>query len=327
MRHIITGGAGFTGVHLASALLKGGDTVVIFDSASPSKQSPQIEYVQGDVRSADDLVRLGLRYGDVVYHLAARQFHSSVPARNQDDWFADVNVTGTSNLLKAMEKGGAVRLVFFSTDMTYGKPMRTPIPPDHPQSPIGPYGRSKVRAEKLIQRAAQEFGLRATIFRPRLIAGAGRLGILKKLFWLIKQNLPIPLIGSGENRYQMVAVDDCVAAALSAVRLECPSGPFNLGSLEPPTVRTLLSRVIARAGSTSMVLPIPASVAHASLSFLNRLGTPLLHPEQYSIANLDVTLDIAATQSVLGWNPTRADDDIVFEAYEHFVCSANNPQS
>ncbi|OWK24487.1 hypothetical protein AJ87_21295 [Rhizobium yanglingense] len=85
------------------------------------------------------------------------------------------------------------------------------------QRPIGPYGRSKVGAERLLMQACREFGLHATIFRPRLIAGAGRLGILTKLFRLIRAGLPIPLIGAGKNRYQMIAVEDCVAAALAAV--------------------------------------------------------------------------------------------------------------
>jgi nucleoside-diphosphate-sugar epimerase len=64
-----------------------------------------------------------------------------------------------------------------------------------------------MRAEALIRAASAE-GIDATIFRPRLITGPGRLGILERLFRLIRAGLPVPLIGGGNNRYQMVSVQD-----------------------------------------------------------------------------------------------------------------------
>ena len=83
------------------------------------------------------------------------------------------------NSRQAMQELGTRHFVFFSTDMTYGVPQTCPVPPDHPQRPLGPYGRSKVEAERLIRQAS---AVRATIFRPRLITGPGRLGIFTKLF-------------------------------------------------------------------------------------------------------------------------------------------------
>jgi dTDP-glucose 4,6-dehydratase len=319
MRHIITGGAGFTARHLTAALTKRNEHVVLFDIEPSGSNFPDLEYIRGDIRDSDDLTRLQLDSKDVVYHLAARQFHADVPVRNQQDWFADVNVTGTRRLLEAMKRAGATRLIFFSTDMTYGRPKEIPVRPYHPKHPIGPYGRSKLRAEQLIEWAVSDFRLRATIFRPRLIAGAGRLGILARLFSFIERDLPIPLVGSGSNRYQMVAVQDCVSAALEAMERDCPLGPFNLGSNEPPTVRMLLKEVIRRAGSRSKVFSIPAPLAQGSLSLLNFVGLPILHPEQFALANLDFVLDVSTTAAALGWNATRSDQDIVHEAYEHYL--------
>ncbi len=206
-----------------------------------------------------------------------------------------------------------------STDMTYGVPQQSPLPPTHPQRPIGAYGRSKRSAEQAIARATAAFGLQATIFRPRLIAGAGRLGILAKLFRLIERGLPVPMIGSGANRYQMVAVSDCVAAALQAVALDCPAGPFNLGSDAPPPVRDLLRKLIERAGSSSRLLPTHAAAVKTTLAMLDTLGLTLLHPEQYRIADIDYVLDTASTQAALGWKPSRSDADIIFEAYDYFA--------
>ena len=319
MRHIITGGSGFTGTYLASALVDRGEKVVIFDLDEPRKSSSAVEFVKGDVREDRDLEKLRFHQDDIVYHLAARQFHVGVPHRNRDEWFADVNVNGTHRLLKSMASGGAQRAIFFSTDMTYGIPDLTPIQPFHPQRPIGPYGRSKVGAEKLLIMAGQEFGLKATIFRPRLIAGSGRLGILTKLFRLIKAGLPVPLIGDGKNRYQMVSVEDCVSAALAAVAKEFPPGPFNLGSQDPPTIRQLLRELIRRVGSKSILIPTPASILQPGLSLLDTIGLTLLYPEQFAIANIDYVLDTDHTVFFLNWKPLKNDIDIISDAYAGFL--------
>jgi dTDP-glucose 4,6-dehydratase len=307
---------------MASALVGRGEKVVIFDLQEPASANSSVDFVRGDIRRQSDLAKLHLGSADVVYHFAARQFHAGVPHGNRDAWFADVNVGGTRCLLQQMSAASARRMIFFSTDMTYGKPDYTPIDPGHRQRPIGPYGRSKVEAERLLIEARGGFGLQATIFRPRLIAGAGRLGILTKLFRLIGLSLPVPMIGSGKNRYQMVAVEDCVAAALAAVERDCPSGPFNLGSREPPTIRQLLKELIRRAGSRSILVPAPAAVLQPVLSLLDNAGLTLLYPEQFAIANLDYVLNTATTHAGLGWTPLKNDIDIIFEAYRGFMTSS-----
>src|ERR1700722_3132537 len=131
MRHIITGGSGFTGRCLASFLVRRGDEVVLFDRRPPTFDHRAI-YIPGDATVASDLDRLGLRPGDVVYHLAARQFADAVPRLNRTAWFEAVNVEGTRQVLSAMARSGANKLVFFSTDMTYGVPQSTPVTPSHP---------------------------------------------------------------------------------------------------------------------------------------------------------------------------------------------------
>lgn len=319
-RHVVTGGAGFVGERLVRALQARGERTLVFDLAEPAVANT--DWVRGDIEVAGDLSALALGPGDIVYHLAARQFHGSVPRRDRDGWFAAVNAGGTRKLLEAMTAGGARRLVFFSTDMTYGRPDLTPVPPSHPQRPIGPYGRSKLAAEQEIARGVAETGLSATIFRPRLIAGTGRLGILAKLFRLIALGLPVPMIGTGRNRYQMIAVEDCVAAALRAVECGLPLGPFNLGSDAPPTVRELLGDLIARAGSRSLLVPTPAGLVRATLAALDSAGATLLFPEQFAIADLDYVLDTASTRTALAWNPVRGDRDIIFDAYRHFLAAS-----
>ncbi len=321
MRHVITGGSGFTGRHLAKHLEERGEEVVLFDLRVPAFDHTAV-FVQGDVTAAEDLDRVGLRPGDVVYHLASRQFADAVPRRDRTAWFEAVNVAGTREVLGAMSRGGAGKLVFFSTDMTYGIPQSTPVTPSHPQRPLGPYGISKMHAESLI-RAGGDHGISATIFRPRLITGPGRLGILERLFRLIRGGLPVPLIGSGTNRYQMASVQDCVAAAVRAVDRACPPGPFNLGSASPPTTRMLLEAVIKHAHSRSVLIPLPAAPLKATLAALDFCGLTLMYPEQFGIADLDILLDTSTTRAELGWEPSTDDISAMTEAYRAFI--ANTP--
>jgi nucleoside-diphosphate-sugar epimerase len=319
VRHVITGGLGFVGQHLSRELSRKGEKVAIFDISEKTEAVlPGAEFLRGDIRNPADLARIRFGKDDVVYHLAARVFHLGAPYRNRDQWFREVNVEGTRILLDAMEQAGARRLVFFSTDMVYGVPDHTPVPRTHERRPLGPYGRSKRDAEDLLNSYRQR-GFKITIFRPRLITGAGRFGILLKLFWLIEANLPVPLIGNGSNRYQMVSVLDCVSAALRAVKRGFPSGPFHLGSKSPPTVRELLTNVIKRAGSRSRLISTPAVGIKVTLSVLDYCGLTLLYPEQFLIADKDYVLDLSDTVRDLAFEPAYSDEDMMVAAFNEFL--------
>ena len=229
-----------------------------------------------DLEDAAAVAALPIGDDDVVHHVAARQFHEPVPKSDRDAWFAAVNVAGTERLLGRMVEVGCRRLIFFSTDMVYGVPERVPVPPDHPRRPLGPYGGSKAGGGSV--RRISRKGLAITVFRPRLIVGPGRLGVLAKLFTLIERGWPVPLIGDGRNHYQMISVFDCVGAVEAALAKGVPNGAYNLGSTEPPSVRELLASVIAAAGSRSVLVPTPAAPLKALLSALDAAGAHLAPP-------------------------------------------------
>lgn len=317
MKCVITGGSGFTGSYLIPELLKRDTEIYNFDLVPFTKElkTDKYHYIQGDIRDFNSLMKLPHDSIDFVCHLAARQFAGEVPFRNREEWFFDVNVNGTRNVLEYMEHSNIHNLIFFSTDMTYGIPISCPVSPDATQNPLGPYGKGKVEAEKLIR---SQNNLNATIFRPRLITGAGRLGILEKLFKLIKHNLPVPMIGDGSNRYQMVSVEDCVKAAILAIEHNFPNRAFNLGSATPPTTKELLKGIINHANSKSLLIPCPALPIKMTLKALDSVGLTLLYPEQFGIADQDVLLDTNETKKVLGWEPSKGDIIAMCEAYDAF---------
>ncbi len=318
MRHVVFGGNGFTGLHLVRSLRQRGEDVLAVDKDDTgAAQAAGASFIKADVTDPTEMSAIRLGRDDAVHHMAARQYHLSVPRTGQNAYFAAVNTEGTRAVLELMRRDGCERLIFFSTDMVYGLPQAVPIPPSHPRNPIGPYGRSKMLAEDLCRTARSE-GVRATIFRPRMIIGPGRLGVLAKLFRLIRAGLPVPLIGDGSNRYQMVSVFDCVAAALAAVAHDFPNAEFNLGSDSPPTVRQLLNGLIADVGSRSRLIGTPGRLVKAVLAVLERAGLPLMYREQYLIADVNYLVDIGATKRDLGWQPRHNDSEMIAAAYREF---------
>ena len=202
-----------------------------------------------------------------------------------------------------------------------GLPDPIPVTPDHPRRSLGPCGASKAAAEALID-AAPDGGIAASVFRPRLISGPGRLGVLGKLFRPIRAGLPVPMIGTDGNRYRMVSVEDCAGVALRAVGFGCQAGPFDLGSADPPTTCDLLPGVIRHGGSRSALVPTPATVLRVLRGLLDAPGARLLHPEPFTIADRDVLLDASLARDVLGWAPSRDDLTAMSAAWDACLAAA-----
>lgn len=318
MKHIIVGGDGFVGRHLAQQLLERGADVVIYDvrrSELDIYQRAQFRHV--DITDRDAVATLEVAPDDIVYNLAARMLDPILPRGQRRGFFWPVNYTGVEYLLEQAYRRGCRKLVHFSTDMVYGHTRTHPVGEDHPQAPLGAYGDSKRQSEA----ACAEYrarGMNISIFRPRLIIGPGRLGILRKLFWLIDHHLPVPLIGDGRNHYQFISVFDCASAAVAAFDKGVPDSVYNLGSENPPTVAALLRALIDEAGSRSFLLKTPAAAVKAALSALDALGLPLMDPEQYLIADEDCVLDIARANAELDWRPRFRDDDMLIQAYREY---------
>lgn len=317
MKVIVFGGNGFVGRWLIQELRKKEYAVLSCDlSESPAEEN--IPYQQVDIRKVEELRGVPMETEDVVVNLAANQYHNKVPRKNREAWFYDVNTKGAENILSVALEKGCKNLIQFTTDMTYGKPQYLPIDTKHPQNPFGPYGLSK-KATEDICRQYRIKGMNITVFRPRMINGPGRLGVLKKLFKLIRHNLPVPTIGSGKNCYQMVSVFDCVSAVICAIEHGVPNEEFNLGSKNPPSTRELLKNLIRSVGSKSIVVPTPGKLVKMTLSGLGAVGCELMYREQYMIADEDYILDISKTEEMLSWEPQYNDRDMIVEAYEDYI--------
>ena len=269
MRHIIFGGDGFVGRHLAPKLVADGEEVIVADIVkSDLPHYRQVEFVHCDVTDPAAIEAVGMKADDMVYNLSAKMLSPIQVRAKRHDFFYPVNYHGTVNIIEAMDKAGAKNLVHFTTDMIYGHTVTYPMTEDHPVSPLGEYGQSKLDTEVLAAEWRKR-GMNISLFRPRLIIGPGRLGILEKLFKLVDMNLPVPMIGSGKNPYQFISVFDCAEAARLAWKAGVPNEAYNLGSLNPPPVRKLLGDLVKHAGSKSLLLPTPGWAVKRTLDMLD----------------------------------------------------------
>ena len=321
MKHIIFGGDGFLGTELTKELVKRNERVLICDE----KQSPQfgnyelpgVEYLKMDVTDKSSFDPIAVEEGDIVYHFAARLLVPIMPRAEREDYFWQSLYVGTTNVLEWMESKGLRNMVYYTTDMVYGHTVENPRTEEHPCKPIGPYGEATYQTEHLVD-TFREKGFNITLFRPRLIIGHGRLGIREKLFVLVDKNLPVPTIGSGKNYYQFISVGDCAAACLAAVDKNFPNENYNLGSTNPPTVNELLKQLVAEAGSKSILIPTPAFAVKWTLDILDRIGKPLMDPEQYWIADETCVLDCSKAQRELDWVPQDDDTSMLLVAYRDY---------
>ena len=324
MRHILIGGNGFVGRETVRLLQEQGeDGVVVVDlpesfTAHPAQPSDRIEYVTADIADPGSLDRIELAPEDVVHHLATRLITPNNPRFGRDQFFRHCAVDGTAQILEWMKRQKNRNLVFWSTDMVYGPALQIPRTEAHPRHPFGPYGRSKVAAEDLVSTAVKAGDIGCTVFRPRLILGAGRLGIFELLFRTVDRGRPIPLIGAGTNRFQFVSVTDCARATILAARKGCPSAIFNLGNDNSPIVIDLLTDFLQQVGSSSRLIRTPAVVTKSVLRLLNLVKVAPMDPEQYEIADLEVALDTTAVKRDLGWYPSQTDGELLLAAYRAY---------
>ena len=170
---LVTGGAGYIGSHAVKALRAAGLAPVILDNFSTGhrrfvKDTPLVE---GDVRNSADLKNAFTRYRiDGVLHFAGKAL---VPESHRaPEQYYDVNVCGGLTLLEAMRAHSVKHIIFSSTCATYGIPNDTPIREDSPQTPINPYGESKLAFERALRWFHESHGIEYLSLRYFNAAGA-----------------------------------------------------------------------------------------------------------------------------------------------------------
>ncbi|HET9542025.1 MAG TPA: UDP-glucuronic acid decarboxylase family protein [Acidimicrobiales bacterium] len=262
-RVVVTGGAGFLGSHISTALLERGDQVVAVDNLSTGRVE-NIEHLFGN--DAFQFVRRDVSEYLWVPGPVDAVLHFASPASPRDYLELPIQTLkvgslGTHNGLGLAKDKGA-RFLLASTSEVYGDPQIHPQPEDYwghvnPVGPRGVYDEAKRFAEAISMAYARTHGMAVRIVRifntygPRLRARDGR--VVSNFIDQALRGEPLTVYGDGAQTRSFCYVEDEVRGLLALLDSDL-DGPCNIGNPDEFTVRELADLVIEVTDSTSEVV-------------------------------------------------------------------------
>ncbi|WP_404297314.1 UDP-glucose 4-epimerase GalE [Halomonas sp.] len=305
MKILVTGGAGYIGSHLVRLASMGKASVVVLDSlvTGHRKAVEGVELVELDLTDSDGVAALLKSHNfDAVIHFAASSIVSdsvTSPFR-----YYSSNTCNTLSLINLCARAGVGYFVFSSTAAVYGEPLQEhlPIKENCPQTPINPYGRSKLASEWALQDISAVSGMKYGILRYFNVCGADRkeflgeshnpethlipllaktaLGI-RQSFSLYGQDYPTP---DGTCIRDYVDVEDLAQShvdVLDYLMAGNPSDTFNCGYGHGYSVREVIDAMQSASGCE-----IPLELAS------RRVGDPP-----------SLVADSSKLRQLTGWQP------------------------
>jgi len=313
-RCLVTGGAGFMGINLVRYLLQRGYAVRSLDIAPFSyPEHGQVEVMQGDVRDPATVDR-AVRDVDLIFHCAA-----ALPRSPADDIQSSI-LDGTRNVLAAALSHGIARVIYISSTAVYGIPDHHPLREEDRLDGVGPYGKAKIEAEACCEAFRRE-GLCVPILRPKSFVGPERLGIFAILYDWAADGRHFPLIGKGDNRYQLLDVEDlCQACLLCATApAEIANETFNVGAKVFGTMREDFQAVLDRAGHGKRIIRLPLGPAVQALRLLEALHLSPLYQWVYETAGTDSFVSCERIETRLGFAAQFSNREALLRNYQWYL--------
>jgi uncharacterized protein YbjT (DUF2867 family) len=287
---LVTGGTGFVGNAIVLALSGQPLRLLVRDpSTAHVVASPNLEIMQGDVTDPKTLQDVA-RDCDVVIHLVA------IIEQSNGATFDGVIRQGTINVVEAAKAAGVKRFINMSALGAGDRP-----------------GFDYMQAKWLAEEAVKAAGFDWTIFRPSVIFGPGD-GFINALAGVVRSFPVIPVVGSGQTRFQPVAVRDVADAFAAVVADPSTAGKiFELGGPDTLTYEQMLDLIAEKLGKKKPKVHIPVGLMKTVVTVSSPLPKRIRPPvttEQLKMLALDNSTDQSATEKLIGRPPQSLRDGI-----------------
>lgn len=306
MRILLTGGSGFVGGVLLSALAKQGiDVIPVYRKkhAGLDLGSKGAVFFFSDLSSATEWASI-LETVSVVIHAAARAHIMKDEVVDPLAEYRRVNVEGTLNLARQAAAAGVKRFIFISSikvngeSTSLGKPFQASDVP----APEDPYGLTKLEAEQGLMQLAEETGMEVVIIRPPLVYGPGVKGNFASMINLVKKGIPLPL-GAIHNKRSLVGIDNLVDLIIRCIDHPAAANQvFLAGDGEDLSTTQLLRGVAKAMGRPARLIPVSAGLLQLGATLLGKKAMA-----QRLLGSLQV--DISKTRHLLDWTPPVSVDE------------------
>ncbi len=247
MKILITGVHGFVGGNLVKALSKE-HIIYGLDIISPMNEGVRFTF------GWDNLDDGQIPEVDAIVHLAGKA-HDTKNQAAADVYFK-VNRDLTIKIFDYFcEHPNIKKFVFFSTAKAAADKVEGILTEDVVPSPVGPYGESKIAAEKYILEHLPK-DKDVYVFRPCMIHGPGNKGNLNLLYNVVRKGIPWPL-GAFENRRTFTSVENICFAVNGVLTKDIPSGIYNMGDDDALSTNELIEEICKSLGKKAHIWRLP----------------------------------------------------------------------
>ena len=301
MKILITGVYGFVGSNLVKALSK---EHVIFglDIVDPVKEGVRFTFKWDDLDKPNMIPDV-----DAIIHLAGKA-HDTKNQSKAEVYF-QVNTELTKKIYDYFLKSSAMKFIFFSSvkaaaDRVKGEYVDENVVP----SPKGPYGESKIAAERYIQ---SKIDKQTYILRPCMIHGPGNKGNLNLLYGVVSKGMPWPL-GAFENKRTFTSIDNLCYIIEGLLTIDVESGIYNINDDEAVSTNELIEIICEAMGKKAHIWRIPRDLMEGIAKIGGLLHLPL-NPERLQKLTENYVSSNTKIKKALGIEklPVRAKDGLI----------------
>lgn len=265
MKILITGVHGFVGTNLVKALSKE-HNIYGLDIVSPLKEGVRFTFGWDYLDMPNEIPEV-----DAIIHLAGKAHDT----KNQtvSDVYFKVNTGLTQKIYDYFLKSKAKKFIFFSTAKAAADKVDGVLTEDVVPTPVGPYGESKIAAEKYIQEHLVA-DKQVYILRPCMIHGPGNKGNLNLLYGVVKKGIPWPL-GAFENRRTFTSIENLNFVIEGLLTKDVPTGIYNMGDDEALSTNELIEEICKSLGKKAHIWKLPKGLMNGVAKIGGALHLPL----------------------------------------------------